>query len=117
MEASEGNKGILDNVQKAIDDLRSAGEKATGDVRSGIDAAIARLREASSEAAELAQGQVEEWRETLEQTTEDARRELGRLAVKAQSSTDALEELQGELKRRKKELKDAAKGKGGDSAE
>ena len=40
MEASE-NGGVRDQVQKAIDDLRAAGEKATGDVRSGIDSAVA----------------------------------------------------------------------------
>lgn len=115
MEASndqnEAKKGVLADIQGAIDDLLSAGEKATGDVRSGIDAAIAQLREASSEATSVAQGQVEEWRQTLEQTTEDARVELGKLAVKAQSNEDALKVIESEAKARRKELKDATKKK------
>ena len=35
------DSGIRDQVQKAIDELRAAGEKATGDVRSGIDGRVA----------------------------------------------------------------------------
>ena len=106
-EQNEAKKGVLADIQGAIDDLLSAGEKATGDVRSGIDAAIAQLREASSEATSVAQGQVEEWRQTLEQTTEDARVELGKLAVKAQSNEDALKVIEAEAKTRRKEIKDA----------
>lgn len=104
MEASE-SKSVRDNVQKAIDDLRAAGEKATGDVRSRIDDAVSRLREATEEAGTRAQDQVSNWRETLDNATEDVRKELGKLAVKAQSSVEALDEIAKEVDARRKALK------------
>ena len=91
-------------IQKAIDDLRAAGEKATGDVRSSIDSAIARLRDASGGATGRAQDQVSSWRSTLEGATEDVRKELGKLAVRAQSSLESLEEVAKELDERRKSL-------------
>jgi gas vesicle protein len=103
VEASEGG-GVRENVQKAIEDLRAAGEKATGDVRSRIDDAISRLREAREGASTRAQDQVSNWRETLDNATEDVRKELGKLAVKAQSSTEALDEIAKEVDARRKTL-------------
>ena len=88
---SGGDSGIRDNLQKALDDLRAAGEKATGDVRSNIDSAVARLRDASSEATKTAQDQVSNWRSTLEDATEDVRKELAKLAVRAQGSVESLD--------------------------
>ncbi len=102
MEAGGG--GIRGDIQKAIDDLRTAGEKATGDVRSGIDSAVARLRDASGGATGKAQDQVSSWRSTLESATEDVRKELGKLAVRAQSSVESLEEIAKELDERRKSL-------------
>ena len=96
--------GLKDNVQKAIDDLRGAGEKATGDVRSSIDSAVARLRDASGDATSKATDQVSTWRDTLEGATEDVRKELGKLAVRAQSSLESVEELAKELDERRKSL-------------
>jgi flagellar hook-associated protein FlgK len=104
VDASGGRGGVRDNVQKAIDDLRSAGEKATGDVRDGIDSAVARLRDVSGEATSKATDQVSNWRETLDKATEDVRRELGKLAVRAQSTLDSLEELSKEIDDRRKSL-------------
>jgi|SRR5215204_1686714 len=101
---SPGTGGIRDNIQKAIDDLRSAGEKATGEVRSNIDSAVQRLRDASDEATSRASDQVSSWRETLERTTEDVRKELGKLGVRTQISLDALEEISQELDERRKQL-------------
>jgi polyhydroxyalkanoate synthesis regulator phasin len=105
VEASGSDGGVRDQVQKAIDDLRAAGEKATGDVRSRIDDAVARLREATEGAGSRAQDQVSSWRETLDGATEDVRKELGKLAVKAQSSVEALDEIAKELDERRKALK------------
>jgi polyhydroxyalkanoate synthesis regulator phasin len=111
VEASDG--GVRDQVQKAIDDLRSAGEKATGDVRSRIDDAVARLREATEGAGSKAQDQVSSWRETLDDATEDVRKELGKLAVKAQSSVEALDEIAKEIEGRRKSLGGKPPGKSG----
>jgi gas vesicle protein len=96
--------GVRDQIQKAIDDLRSAGEKATGDVRSGIDDAVARLRDASSGATSRAQDQVSGWRDTLDKATDDVRKELGKLAVRAQTSKESLEEVAKEVEERRKSL-------------
>jgi gas vesicle protein len=104
LEASEG-RGITDQVQKAIDDLRSAGEKATGDVRSSIDSAVSRLRDISGDASSRAQDQVSSWRDTLDKATEDVRKELAKLAVRAQSSAESLDEIAKELDERRKALK------------
>jgi gas vesicle protein len=104
VESSESG-GVRDQVQKAIDDLRSAGEKATGDVRSGIDSAVARLRDVSGDATSRAQDQVSSWRETLDKATEDVRKELGKLAIRAQTSTEALDELAKEIADRRTALK------------
>lgn len=106
MEASEsGGGGVRDQVQKAIDDLRAAGEKATGDVRTRIDDAVSRLRNVSGEASSRAQDQVSNWRETLDRATEDVRKELAKLAVRAQTSIEALDEISKEVTERKKALK------------
>jgi uncharacterized protein (UPF0147 family) len=102
---SSDSSGVRDQVQKAIDDLRSAGEKATGDVRSSIDSAVSRLRDVSSDPVGKAQDQVSSWRETLDKATDDVRKELGKLAVKAQSSVESLDEIAKELDERRKSLK------------
>jgi gas vesicle protein len=104
VESSEGG-GVRDQVQKAIDDLRSAGEKATGDVRSNIDSAVARLKDVSGGATSRAQDQVSSWRDTLDKATEDVRKELAKLAVRAQTSAEALDEIAKELDDRRKALK------------
>jgi len=105
MEASgPGGGSITDNIQKALEDLRSAGEKATGDVRSSIDDAVKRLRDVSGDAAKQAQDQVSSWRDTLESATEDVRKELGKLAVRAQGSLESVDEVAKELEGRRKEL-------------
>lgn len=107
MESSGGapsGGGVRDNIQKAIDDLRSAGEKATGEVRSSIDDAVARLRDASSDATSRAQDQVSNWRDTLDKATEDVRKELAKLAIRAQGSLESLEEVSKEVEERRKAL-------------
>jgi uncharacterized protein (UPF0147 family) len=104
VESSESG-GVRDQVQKAIDDLRAAGEKATGDVRSSIDSAVSRLRDVSSDPVGKAQDQVSSWRETLDKATEDVRKELAKLAVRAQGSVESLDEIAKELDERRKSLK------------
>ena len=104
MEAS-GSSGVRDQVQKAIDDLRAAGEKATGDVRSRIDDAVKQLRDVSDSASSRASDQVSSWRDTLDKATEDVRKELAKLAVRSQTSVAALDEIAKELDERRKALK------------
>ena len=71
---------------------------------SSIDSAVARLREASTEAGSKAQDQVSNWRGTLEEATDDVRKELGKLGVRAQTSVQALDEIAAELAERRKSL-------------
>jgi gas vesicle protein len=104
VESSESGGGVRDQVQKAIDDLRAAGEKATGDVRSRIDSAVAQLRDVSGDATGKAQDQVSGWRDTLDKATEDVRKELAKLAVRAQTSLESLDEIAKELDERRKAL-------------
>lgn len=104
MESSESS-GVRDQVQKAIDDLRAAGEKATGDVRSRIDSAVAQLRDVSGDAGSKAQDQISGWRDTLDKATEDVRKELAKLAVRAQTSPESLDEIAKELDERRTSLK------------
>jgi methyl-accepting chemotaxis protein len=103
VESSESG-GVKDQVQKAIDDLRSAGEKATGDVRSSIDSAVSRLRDISGDASSKASDQISGWRETLENATNDVRKELAKLAVRAQTSAESLDEIAKELDEKRKSL-------------
>jgi len=105
VESSESGGGVRDQLQKAIDELRAAGEKATGDVRSSIDDAVARLRDVSGGASSSVSDQVSNWRDTLDKATEDVRKELGKLAVRAQSSLDSLDEIAKELDERRSALK------------
>jgi uncharacterized protein YicC (UPF0701 family) len=114
-EANEQEQTAVDYLEHAVEDLKQAGQEAGGEVRSAIDSAITRTREAledvrsgAEERAEKIRARAEdraaEWQQTLEDATEDARRELGIRAVRAQKSKDALDTMADEIKSQKKEL-------------
>ena len=114
-ETKEAQQTAVDYLEKAVDDLNQAREEAPEEIRSSIDSAITRAREAlddvrsdASDRAEKlrdrAQEQAHEWQQALEDATEDARRELGVRAVRAQRTTDALDSIADEIKGRRKEL-------------
>ena len=96
---------VTENLQKALEDLRSAGEKATGDARTRIDDAVKRVTDASDQVRSGASDQISNWREVLERATEDVRAQLAKLAVRAQDSIPALESLQKDIEARLKELR------------
>ena len=73
-------------------------------MRSSIDDAVKRLRAASDDATSRAQDVVSTWRDTLDTATEDVRKELAKLAVRAQSSTESLEEVAKEVEEKRKSL-------------
>jgi hypothetical protein len=107
MESSQSGgtrQQVMENLQKALDDLRTAGEKATGDVRSQIDSAMQRIRDVSGDATARAQDQVSDWRRTLDSATEDVRRELAKLAIRAQTSSASLDEIEQEIASRRRQL-------------
>ncbi len=96
---------VTENLQKALEDLRSAGEKATGDVRTRIDDAVKRVTDASDQARSGAQDQIASFREVLEKATEDVRAQLAKLAIRAQDSVETLESLQKDIEDRLEELR------------
>jgi len=90
-------------LQGALDDLNKARERATGDIRDGIDSAIERTRDAMKEAGTDAQEEVSHWRSSLDKATDEVRRELG-VAVRAQRSPEALRAMSAEIRKRKTEI-------------
>lgn len=80
---------LTGDLQKALDDLRKAGENATGDVRSGIESAASRIRDASSAATSGdLRGQLESFRDWLQSTT-----------------ADVLDEIEKEVRKRREQLR------------
>jgi vacuolar-type H+-ATPase subunit H len=84
---------LTNDLRKALEDLRKAGENASGDVRAGIESAVSRIREASSAA-----------------TPEDWRAQLDSFRDWLQSTTaDVLDEVEKEVRKRREQLR----GQGG----
>ena len=104
--AAPSEQAPLDYLRDALEDLDKAREKAGEEVRAGIDSARERVRDAREELTDRGEGQVKDWREHLGDATDDALRELGRWAVRAQRSPEALDELAKEIGTRKAEVSD-----------
>jgi uncharacterized protein YicC (UPF0701 family) len=116
VKSQEGEQTAVDYLEHAVEDLNEARQEAQDEIRASIDSAINRTREAlddlRSNAEERAQGlreraesRAREWQDALENATEDARRELGVRAVRAQRTEDALDAMAQEIKGHKKELR------------
>ena len=115
-ETNEQEQTAVDYLEHAVEDLKQAGQEAGEDVRSAIDSAISRTREALDDLRSGAEDRAErlrsscrraaprEWQDALEDASEDARRELGVRAVRAQRRGDALDAMAEEIKQHKKEL-------------
>jgi ElaB/YqjD/DUF883 family membrane-anchored ribosome-binding protein len=91
-------------LREALNELGKARDRASEDVREGIDSAIERTRDAMKDAGSSAHEQVSEWRRALDKAGDDVRRELGILAVRAQSSPEALRAMSAEIRKRKAEI-------------
>jgi hypothetical protein len=100
---SDGHSPV-EYLQGALDELSKARERAQGDIRDGIDSAIERTRDAMKDAGSEAQTQVADWRSSLEKASDEVRRELGILAVRAQHSPESLRAMSAEIRKRKTEL-------------
>jgi DNA anti-recombination protein RmuC len=98
------SKSTLDYLQQALDDLDKARAQAQVEARTNIDAAAGRIRDAATELRTRASEPARELEERLEQVSEDARRELGKMVIQAQRSPEALTELAAEMRRRKRAL-------------
>lgn len=100
---SDGHSPV-EYLQGALDELSKARERARGEIRESVDSAIERTRDAIKDAGSEAETQVADWRSSLEKASEDVRRELGVLAVRAQRSPEALRAMSAEIRKRKTEL-------------
>jgi uncharacterized protein YicC (UPF0701 family) len=94
----------LDYIQKALDDLDKARGRASDELRESIDSAIERLRHAASDLRSRAEDETSQWQQSLDRASEDVRRELGRRAVRAQRTPDALTELSTEIRKRRSQV-------------
>jgi hypothetical protein len=102
--AKTDGQSPVEYLQGALEELGKARERAGGEIRDGIDSAMERTRDAMKEAGSEAQTQVSDWRGSLEKASEDVRRELGIMAVRAQRSPEALRAMSAEIRKRKTEL-------------
>lgn len=84
---------LTNDLRNALEDLRKAGENASGDVRAGIESAVSRIRDASSAATpEDWRAQLDSFRDWLQNTT-----------------ADVLDEVEKEVRKRREQLR----GQGG----
>lgn len=102
--AKRPEKTPIDYLQDALDDLEKASEKAGGEVGDRIDAARERINEAREDLGDRGEDQMKQWRDQLSDAADDALRELGRWAVRAQRSPEALSDLANEIRERKAEI-------------
>ena len=91
-------------LREALEELGKARDRAGEDVRDGIESAIEHTRDAMKQAGSEAQEQVSDWRRALDKASDDVRRELGILAVRAQGSPEALRAISAEIRKRKAEI-------------
>ena len=103
MESSQSGKSTRERVssdlQKALEDLRKAGENATGDVRSGIESAVTRIRDASGAASSGdLRGQLDSFRSLLQGAT-----------------VDILDDIEKEVRKRREQLAGQGASKSGSS--
>ncbi|MBV8217526.1 MAG: hypothetical protein JO325_03605 [Solirubrobacterales bacterium] len=109
-ELERSRKLTMEHLQQASAEIDEARQEATGGVRRSLDSALDRLREVKDELRERAEDQTAEWQHALEQAPERVRREMGRRAIRAQRTPEALEELSAEIRTRKAELNPPPKG-------
>lgn len=90
---------LTNDLRKALEDLRKAGENASGDVRAGIESAVSRIRDASSAATpEDWRAQLDSFRDWLQNTT-----------------ADVLDEVEKEVRKRREQLRGQGGSKSGGS--
>jgi hypothetical protein len=97
-------KTSLDYLQQALDDLDNARLQAQQEVRSSIDSAVERIREARKELTTRAHGEADDLQARLDRATDEVRLELGRTAIRAQRTPEALTAMQAEIRDRKRKL-------------
>jgi hypothetical protein len=104
----------LEHLHQASIEIGKARQEATSDVRRSLDSALERLHEASDDLRQRTVDQTTEWQDALEHANDEVRREMGRRAIRAQRTPEALKDLSSEIRKRQADLGPAAsKGHGG----
>ena len=111
-ELERARRSTMEHLQQASVEIDEARQEATGGVRRSLDSALERLREVRSELPQRAEDQTAEWQDALERAPEKVRREMGRRAIRAQRTPEALEELSAEMRKREADLGRPANGVG-----
>lgn len=97
-------KGSGDYLLEALEDLDRAREQAQQEARTHIDSAVDRIRDAKNDLSKRARDEADDLQSRLDSASEELRRELGRTAVRAQRTPEALTALQAEIRDRKRKL-------------
>jgi signal transduction histidine kinase len=97
-------KGSGDYLLQALEDLGRAREQAQEEARTHIDSAVDRIRDAKNDLSTRARDEADDLQSRLDSASEDLRRELGRTAVRAQRTPEALTAMQAEIRDRKRKL-------------
>jgi hypothetical protein len=110
--AKAADAGAADRLQSAVGDVERLAERASGDARKSLEDASRRIREIAVDLRKRAESESAQFEQSIQDATEDARRELGRRAIRAQRSPEALSEMSAEIRRRRSQLSRAAKAAG-----
>ena len=97
-------KSSLDYLQQALEDLARAREQAQQEARAAIDSAVERIRDVRKDLGARAHEEADELQTRLEHASDEALKEFGRAAIRAQRTPEALTEMQAELRDRKRKL-------------
>jgi hypothetical protein len=97
-------KSSLDYLQEVLDDLARAREQARQEARTGIDSAVERIRDVRTDLMLRAHNEADELQSRLEHASDEALREFGRAAIRAQRSPEGLTQMQAEIRDRKRKL-------------
>jgi uncharacterized protein YicC (UPF0701 family) len=95
----------VEYIQQALADLDKARGRAGDELRVNVDHAVERLRKAATELRARAEDEASDWEGALERASEEMRRDLGRLAVRAQRTPEALTDMSTEIRKRRSQLR------------
>jgi hypothetical protein len=115
MQNEATDQTAADYLEHALEDLNQARQGAQAEMRASIESAAERTREALHDLKGDVAGRAEklrtrhkeqtwEWQRQLEEASDEARLELGLEVVRAQRTSEALDTIAHEVKRRKSEL-------------
>ena len=115
-ERERARESAMSHLKQASAEIDKARQETTAEVRRNLDSALERLRDVSGELQQRAHDQTSEWQDALERAPDEARRDMGRRAIHAQRTPEALRELSAEIGKREAELvRSAPKGEGAKS--